>query len=177
MSHLCPTVWDTCFMKLFVGERTVISGPVFKVHCGRREECSERSQLARSSVQPQSSVDVCHTTPYAMLTHHWYRFSPLTTSSCSPLSRMLTKQLFFFFTPSQIKCLGEKCIILAFVGVSRDTNHSTHAELVWTKLGKNKNDKWASEIVDWRLLARHESMMSSAHRLSQTAVPKVRYPR
>lgn len=40
-----------------------------------------------------------------------------------------------------MKCLGEKCKIWAFVGVSSDTNHSTHGELVWTKLGKNKNDK------------------------------------
>lgn len=30
----------------------------------------------------------------------------------------------------------------AFVDVSSDTDHSIHGELVMTKLGKNKNDKW-----------------------------------
>lgn len=40
-------------MKLFVGERTVIFGPVFKVHCGRREGAL-RAEPAGQVVRPAS---------------------------------------------------------------------------------------------------------------------------
>lgn len=155
---------------------------VVKVHRGRREHwnkhgASEQSQLAGRL----SSLGGVWTSAMRLPMQCWLINIHLPLPPHFLLSTTLTKQ-HVFTTSSEIKRSGGENLVwaltvrrkeAAFFWVSAMTPTTAHmGSWWWLNWGKNKNDKWVSEIVDWCLLAQYETMLSSGHRLEPKCCAK-----